>query len=102
VRGIRTVEASFTLAPSLSPHREREPNVKILFTFVLVPGTGVQGTSKEDDFRRDGSKARWNSRWPSARIRSGGCTIFAGACAPRGAGRKSKVILTFALLYVKR
>jgi hypothetical protein len=36
VRGIRTVEASFTLTPPLSPHRERELNVKILFTFVLL------------------------------------------------------------------
>ena len=36
MRGIRTVEASFTLTPSLSPYRKREPNVKILFTFVLV------------------------------------------------------------------
>jgi hypothetical protein len=36
VRGTGIVEAYFTLTPPLSPHREREPNVKIFFTFVLV------------------------------------------------------------------
>jgi hypothetical protein len=36
VRGIRAGKASFTLTPSLSHQREREPNVEIFLAFVLV------------------------------------------------------------------